>query len=86
MQIKRLSERNKAKPAQEQGMFRKFEVRRVDGSDLPGGKHHGCRYYVLDLTHDQYAAAAMRAYAAACRATHPDLAADIEAEFGAATP
>jgi hypothetical protein len=77
-------ERDLSKPAEQQGLFRKFDVRRVDGSDQPGGKHHGCRYYVLDLNHDQHAPAAMRAYAAVCRATHPHLAADIEAEFGAA--
>lgn len=76
-------ERDVSKPAEQQGMFRKFEVRRVDGSDQPGGKHYGCRYYVLDLDHDQHAPAAMRAYAAACQATHPPLAADIVAEFGA---
>lgn len=77
-------ERDPSKPAEQQGLFRKFDVRRVDGSDQPGGKHHGCHYYVLDLNHDQHAPAAMRAYAAACRATHPHLADDIEAEFGAA--
>lgn len=78
-------ERDPSKPAEQQGLFRKFDVRRVDGSDQPGGKHYGCRYYVLDLNHDQHAPAAMRAYAAACRATHPQLASDIEAEFGAST-
>lgn len=79
-----LSDRDQNKPAEQQGLFRKFNVSRVDGSDVHGGKHYGCRYYVLDLTHDQHAPAAMRAYAAACRATHPKLAADIEAEFGSA--
>jgi len=79
-----LAERDLSKPAEQQGMFRKFDVRRTDGSDAPGGKHHGCRYYVLDLTHDQHAPAAMRAYADACAVTHPLLAADIAAEFGAA--
>jgi len=78
-----LPERDPSKPAEQQGLFRKFDVRRTDGSDQPGGKHHGCRYYVLDLTHDQHAPAAMRAYAAACASTHPQLAADIVAEFGA---
>ena len=79
-----LRERDLSKPAEQQGLFRKFEVNRVDGSDQPGGKHFGCRYYVLDLTHDQHAPAAMRAYAAECRSTHPHLADDIEREFGAA--
>ena len=78
-----LPERDLSKPAEQQGLFRKFDVRRTDDSDQPGGKHHGCRYYVLDLTHDQHAPAAMLAYAAACASTHPQLAADIVAEFGA---
>lgn len=75
-------ERDPSKPAEQQGMFRKFIVRRADGSDAPGGKHYGCRYFVLDLDHDQHAPAAMRAYAAACKSTHPLLSAEIEAEFG----
>lgn len=79
-----LPERDPSKPTEQQGLFRKFEGCRTDGGDQPGGKHHGCRYYVLDLTHDQHAPAAMRAYAAACAVTHPLLAADIVAEFGAA--
>jgi hypothetical protein len=77
-------ERDPSIPTEQQGLFRKFDVRRVDGSDRPGGKHEGCRYYVLDLDHDQHAPAAMRTYAAECKSTHPQLAADIEAEFGAA--
>ncbi|MBG6083166.1 hypothetical protein [Rubrivivax gelatinosus] len=69
-------------PAAARELFEKFEVRRLDGSDAPGGKHHGCDYVVLDLVHDRYAAAAMCAYAAACRETHPQLAADLVARFG----
>lgn len=83
MNDKQFPERDLTKAAEQQGIFRKFEVRRMDGSDQPGGKHYGCRYYVLDLDHDQHAPAAMRAYAAACASTHPELAADIEREFGA---
>lgn len=75
-------ERDTTKPAEQQGMFRKFDVRRVDGSDQPGGKHHGCKYFVLDLDHDKAAPAAMRAYATEIAPTHPQLAADIETEFG----
>jgi len=74
--------RDLTKPAEQQGIFEKFSVQRTDGSDAPGGKHHGCKYFVIDLDHDQYARAAMRAYAAACRATHPLLADDIESEWG----
>jgi hypothetical protein len=69
--------RDVSKPAEQQGMFRKFEVSRVDGSDQPGGKHHGCEYFVLDVTHDQHAKAALDAYAEACKETHPELSRDM---------
>lgn len=71
---------------EQQGLFRKFEVRRVDGSDEPGGKHQGCQYFVLDMDHDAHAPAALRAYAASCASTHPQLSADLVREFGAALP
>lgn len=35
------------------GLYGKFAVQRMDGSDQPGGKHHGCEYFVLDLSHDK---------------------------------
>jgi hypothetical protein len=57
----------------------KYIVSRVDGNEGPGTKHDGCFYFVLDLTHDPYAAAAVRAYADACEATHPQLAAELRA-------
>ena len=56
----------------------KFEVHRKDGTDAPGGKHHGCQYFVLDVTHDPHARAALAAYAQSCRAEYPLLAEDIE--------
>ncbi len=61
------------------GLYGKFNVQRTDGRDAPGQKHHGCRYFVMDLDHDPYAIAAIRAYAVACRPTHPQLAADLDA-------
>lgn len=78
-----LPERDTSKPAEQQGLFRKFIVRRADGSDQPGGKHHGCRYFVLDVDHDAHASAALTAYAAACEATHPGLARDLREKWGA---
>lgn len=66
----------------EQGLYRKFDVRRVDGSSEPGGKHHDCEYFVLDMMHDQHARAALRAYADACASTHPELSADLIARYG----
>lgn len=58
-------------------IFCKFSVVRADGRDGPGLKHDGCEYFVLDVTHDPYAAAALKAYADACEDTHPTLASDI---------
>lgn len=57
----------------------KFTVRRKDGSDAPDGKHNGCEYFVLDLTHDTHAMPALRAYAASARADgYEALADDLE--------
>lgn len=78
-----LPERKKRFSDEKQGLYRKFEVRRVDGSDAPGGKHHGCRYFVLDVDHDAFAPIALGAYAAACEDTHPKLARDLIEEWGA---
>lgn len=77
-----LPERDPTRSAEQQGLFRKFDVRRTDGSDAPGGKHHGCRYFVLDMDHDVHAAPALRAYARDVAGTHPLLAADLHAQFG----
>lgn len=80
-----LPERDNTKPAEAQGLFRKFNVSRVDGSDSPGEKHHGCEYFVLDVDHDAHAPAALRAYAHACKDTHPVLSQELAARFGAAS-
>lgn len=64
-----------------QGAYRKFDVRRTDGSDQLGGKHHGCEYFVLDVTHDPHAKAALQAYADACENTHMFLAADMRDRY-----
>lgn len=58
-------------------IYNKFKVSRTDGSSEMGGKHQNCRYFVLDISHDPYALAALRAYANACETTHPTLAQDI---------
>lgn len=71
---------------QERGLYRKFDIKRTDGSSEPGGKHHGCAYFVLDLTHDEFAIPALRAYAAACREKFPALAADIDEVVAAEGP
>lgn len=58
------------------GIYHKFNVTRVDGAHQPGHKHDGCKYFVLDLTHDKHAPAAMAAYAESCRENYPALAHD----------
>jgi NTP pyrophosphatase (non-canonical NTP hydrolase) len=62
----------------QRGLFKKFDVRRVDGSD----KHQGCEYFVLDLTHDPAAIVALRSYAQACKKTRPNLSEGITDRFG----
>jgi hypothetical protein len=62
----------------------KFDVMRKDGSDAFGKKHHGCEYFVLDLTHDQYALPALTAYATACICgDHPMLGIELKARIRA---
>jgi len=61
------------------GLYGKFRIERTDGKSAPGEKHDGCEYFVLDLTHDPHAPPALRAYADACRAGYPLLAADLDA-------
>lgn len=57
----------------------RYLVSRRDKRDLPGEKHYGCSYFVLDLTHDPAAIPAIIAYANAVRLTEPALAADLDA-------
>lgn len=59
------------------GLYNKFNVTRIDGSSDPGGKHDGCEYFVLDLTHDKHAKAALLAYAKSCRLEYPLLSEDL---------
>lgn len=59
------------------GLYQKYLLMRTDGSTAPGGKHHECKFFVLDLTHDPFAIPAIMAYAEACATTHPKLARDL---------
>ena len=72
-----LPERDPNKPAEEQGCFNKFTVKRNDGLDLPGQKHNNCSYFVLDLDHDPHAMPALLTYAVECKKTHPVLSQDL---------
>ena len=71
-----------ATPDTQRGLYAKFNVSRNDGSDLKGGKHHGCEHFVLDVTHDKHASTALLAYAASVSTTNPQLAADMRARWG----
>lgn len=59
------------------GLYPKVEVRRLDGSSRPGGKHADCEWFALDMTHDPYAVPALLAYAEACVDRYPKLAVDL---------
>lgn len=62
----------------EVGLYRKFDVKRTDGQDQrPEQKHWRCAYFVLDLTHDNHAGPAVKAYAKSCAKEFPKLAADL---------
>jgi hypothetical protein len=51
----------------QRGIYPKFVVKRADRKDSYGKKHFGCEYFVLDLSHDPYAEAAIRVYADECQ-------------------
>jgi hypothetical protein len=59
------------------GLYHKFRVERVDGRSAIGKKHYNCKYFVLDVTHDPYAKAALLAYAKECEGKYPALARDL---------
>jgi hypothetical protein len=65
------------------GLYDKYAVTRTDGSSAVGERHHGCEYFVLDLDHDPFAAAALRAYADACESEYPLLARDLRLKLAA---
>jgi len=65
-------------PTQSRGLFAKFRVERLTPSSR-GIDHTGCRYFVLDITHDPHALPAALAYANSCESEYPFLAADIRA-------
>ena len=58
----------------ERGLYRKYRVERLDDVE---GKHNDCFYFVLDTTHDPFAAPALRAYGMACRHEYPELSKDL---------
>lgn len=65
-------------PNPDSGLYHKYKISRMDNKDSAGGPHENCSYFVLDLSHDPYAKAAILAYAEACRVELPLLAADLD--------
>lgn len=59
-------------------MYGKYEVRRADRRDEPGEKHADCKLFVLDLTHDVHARAALQHYGRLVATDRPALKTDIE--------
>ena len=59
------------------GLYKKFKVERTDGKDGPGQRHEHCRYFVLDLDHDEFAYQALATYRDQCATKFPALASDI---------
>lgn len=72
-----------ATPRSGPGLCRRYEVKRLNDSD---GKHADCEYFVLDWEHDPFSVPAALAYAAACEATHPELAKDLRQRAGRPVP
>jgi hypothetical protein len=62
---------------QTQGLLNKFIVYRQDLRDSPGGDRQDAYYFVLDVTYDSHARAALFAYADSCEHEFPLLAADL---------
>lgn len=65
-------------PDKQRGLYEKFIVTR----NRPSEKHKNCRYFVLDLDHDELSVPAIKAYAAAAQAAgYIRLAEDLRAKL-----
>lgn len=63
------------------GLYKKFNVSRTDGKDVPGGTHEHDEYFVLNLTTDKHAAQALAAYVESCASEYPKLADDLRSKI-----
>lgn len=68
------------------GLYNKYNVRRTDGRDAPGGDKHGATYFVLDYVNDRHALTALSAYAESVAGENPSLAGDLRQLTGQAAP
>lgn len=57
------------------GLYRKFNVSRTDPESQE--RHQNCRYFVLDIDHDEHAIPALLTYAESVKDTEPKLAEDL---------
>jgi len=69
---------DKETPQSKRGLYGKYLVRRVDGRDEAGGDRENADYFILDLTYDDHARAALAAYAKSCEEQYPALSADLK--------
>jgi hypothetical protein len=77
MDTTELSSRDTTKPAAEQGLFKKYEVRRIDRKQ----DAEDSEYFVLHIS-DPLSMAALAAYANATEAKYPVLADDMRSRYG----
>jgi hypothetical protein len=59
------------------GIYQKFNVRRRDGRDLPGGDRANAAYFVIDVANDPNAAGTLETYSRECEAEAPKLAEEL---------
>jgi hypothetical protein len=59
------------------GLYEKFSVIRTDGQSAEGEKHEHCKYFIIDLDCDEFAADTIRKYADLCSAKYPALSQDL---------
>jgi hypothetical protein len=65
----------------EMGIYDKYFVMRGDLQDMRGGRHFGCKHFVIDIIHDPFAKETLLRYAELCESEYPNLARDIRAMF-----
>lgn len=71
----------------QRGLYHKFDVIRIDGEHVAGGKHHGDAYFPLNLTRMSAATrSALKAYVAKIEHENTALAADLRAVLRASLP
>lgn len=66
-------------PDRQRGLYRKYELYRVDETDPTQRSLVFDPFFVLRYTRDPHARVALAAYAKSCEADYPQLAADLRA-------